>query len=97
MQYILLKGTKHGSTFWTIVRDFIKIPSKALVECQAPKPVLLPTGEMTHPYPWQPSIVETQILSIGPLLIVALPGEFTTMSGRRIRKAVAKAFLMSVV
>ncbi|CAH8869947.1 unnamed protein product [Trichobilharzia szidati] len=89
-EFDFVQGTKHGSTFWTIVRDFIKIPSKALVECQAPKPVLLPTGEMTHPYPWQPSIVETQILSIGPLLIVALPGEFTTMSGRRIRKAVAK-------
>ncbi|RTG81857.1 neutral ceramidase [Schistosoma bovis] len=47
--------------------------------------------KMNTPYPWQPSIVETQIVSIGSLLIVALPGEFTTMSGRRIREAVIEA------
>lgn len=48
---------------------------------------------MNTPYPWQPSIVETQIVSIGSLLIVALPGEFTTMSGRRIREAVIEVIL----
>jgi len=31
--------------------------------------------------------VETQILRIGQLLIAAVPGEFTTMAGRRLRDA----------
>ena len=42
---------------------------------------------MKHPLPWHPSIVETQIFRIGSLLIVGLPGEFTTMAGRRIIRA----------
>ncbi|CAH8666127.1 unnamed protein product [Schistosoma bovis] len=86
-----IQGITHGSLFWRIVRNFVKTPSEKLMKCQAPKPVLLATGEMNTPYPWQPSIVETQIVSIGSLLIVALPGEFTTMSGRRIREAVIEA------
>lgn len=43
---------------------------------------------MDFPYAWQPAIVPTQILRIGQLAIVAVPGEFTTMSGRRTRNAV---------
>ena len=32
--------------------------------------------------------MDTQILRIGQFVIVGVPGEFTTMSGRRLRKAV---------
>lgn len=35
------------------------------------------------PYEWYPNIVPTQLFQIGNVLIPALPGEFTTMSGRR--------------
>lgn len=35
--------------------------------------------------------MDTQILRIGQLAILAVPGEFTTMSGRRLREAVAGA------
>ena len=45
---------------------------------------------MNHPLPWHPSIVETQIFRIGPLVIAGLPGEFTTMAGRRLTRALAK-------
>jgi neutral ceramidase len=37
-------------------------------------------------YTWQPSIVPTQIFAIGDILMFGLPGEFTTMSGRRMRQ-----------
>lgn len=37
----------------------------------------------------QPSIVEIQILRAGQLVILCVPGEFTTMAGRRLREAVA--------
>ena len=37
---------------------------------------------MNFPYKWHPNVVDTQIIQVGNLLIAALPGEFTTMSGR---------------
>lgn len=43
---------------------------------------------MDFPYEWQPKVVSTQLAMIGNLAIAALPGEFTTMSGRRIKNAV---------
>lgn len=45
---------------------------------------------MDVPYPWAPKIVPLQILGVGQLVIIAVPGEFTTMSGRRLRNAVAQ-------
>ena len=45
-------------------------------------------GEINLPYQWQPSIVEIQILRAGQLVILCVPGELTTMAGRRLRKAV---------
>jgi hypothetical protein len=45
---------------------------------------------MSWPYMWQPNVVETQLLQIGQLVIATVPGEFTTMSGRRVRDAVLK-------
>jgi hypothetical protein len=34
------------------VRNLLKTPGKEQVECQAPKPILLDTGEMKEPYDW---------------------------------------------
>ncbi|XP_054715880.1 uncharacterized protein LOC129225311 [Uloborus diversus] len=84
------QGTKSPSLFWNLVRDLITAPSAEIQNCQEPKPILLATGEMSFPYQWQPLIVPTQILKIGQLAIVAVPAEFTTMSGRRTRNAVQK-------
>lgn len=36
----------------------------------------------------QPSIVEIQILRVGQFVILCVPGELTTMAGRRLREAV---------
>ncbi|KAG9510793.1 Neutral ceramidase, partial [Fragariocoptes setiger] len=84
------QGDRNTSPFWNMVRDFVRKPSPEESECHFPKPILLSTGEMSFPYAWQPSIVPTQIITIGQLAIVGLPGEFTTMSGRRVRNAVAE-------
>ena len=43
---------------------------------------------MDRPYAWQPTIIDVQMLKIGQLIILAVPGEFTTMAGRRIKDAV---------
>lgn len=82
------QGTTRATPFWNLVRDFMKRPSESLKNCQYPKPILFATGEMKFPYAWQPSILPTQIFKIGNALIAALPGEFTTMAGRRLRDAV---------
>ena len=37
---------------------------------------------------WEPDIVDTQLLKLGQLIIAAVPGEFTTMSGRRVRDSI---------
>ncbi|KAF3773215.1 Neutral ceramidase [Nymphaea thermarum] len=88
------QGDDQGNPFWKLVRDVLKTPSKEQISCQHPKPILLDTGEMTQPYAWAPSILPIQILRIGQLVILSVPGEFTTMAGRRLRNAV-KAVLIN--
>ena len=43
---------------------------------------------MTFPFDWQPRVVSTQLATIGNIAIACVPGEFTTMSGRRVRDIV---------
>ncbi|XP_063163499.1 putative neutral ceramidase C [Candoia aspera] len=87
------QGTLEGHPFWDAVRDALLVqPSDELVECHKPKPVLIPTGELTKPYPWHPETIDVQMVTIGSAAIVALPGEFTTMAGRRVREAVKEEF-----
>ncbi|KAJ6486736.1 Neutral/alkaline nonlysosomal ceramidase [Mycena sanguinolenta] len=75
--------------FWDIVKSFITpIPSAAQVECQAPKPILLNTGYAEQPYPWSPNTVNIQMFKIGNFVIAVIPGELTTMAGRRLRNAI---------
>lgn len=88
----------HGTPLWTLATKLIgKIvcktePPQSYFDCHKPKPVLLPTGYMDIPYAWHPSVVDVQLLRVGQLVIAAVPGEFTTMAGRRLKDAVkAKA------
>ncbi|WP_348549653.1 neutral/alkaline non-lysosomal ceramidase N-terminal domain-containing protein [Psychrobacter sp. KFRI-CH2-11] len=53
-------------------------------DCQAEKQVLLPTGK----WGWINTEQPVQLMRIGNIAIVAIPGEPTTMAGRRIRAAV---------
>jgi len=41
---------------------------------------------MDIPRGWHPSIVDIQILRLGQFLIAAVPGEYSTMAGRRLRE-----------
>ncbi|KAJ9694880.1 hypothetical protein PVL29_010381 [Vitis rotundifolia] len=82
------QGDNKGNVFWSFVRNLLKTPNKEQIECHLPKPILLDTGEMKDPYDWAPSILPVQILRIGQLVILSVPGEFTTMAGRRLRDAV---------
>ncbi|NXL89184.1 ASAH2 ceramidase, partial [Alectura lathami] len=87
------QGSVEGDPFWDEIRDqLLGEPSNETKACHEPKPILFSTGEMTRPHPWHPDIVDVQIATIGSLAIVAVPGEFTTMSGRRLREAVKSEF-----
>jgi neutral ceramidase len=57
--------------------------------CQENKPIVRRTGSQV-PLGTR-RFVPIQLLKIGPVVLVAMPGEFTTMSGRRIRRSVQKA------
>lgn len=85
--------TDHHNPFWDVVKAFIKNPGKEQIECQAPKAILLDIGEIHKPYDWGPSIVEVQILRVGRLFILIVPGEFTTMAGRRLKRNVSDAIV----
>ncbi|RWS16014.1 neutral ceramidase-like protein [Dinothrombium tinctorium] len=86
------QGATKSTPVWNIVRNFLKRPTPEMEKCHHPKPILVATGIMKRPYDWQPQIVPTQIVQIGNIVIVALPGEFTTMAGRRIRETVEAEF-----
>lgn len=93
-QFDFTQSTTQSTPFWNFVRDFIATPSKEAIKCHHPKPILLPVGEMNFPYPWVTTIVPTQVLKVGQLYILGAPGEFTTMSGRRLRATVEKVVRM---
>lgn len=71
------QGTLTDNPLWNTVRNFLAHPTPEDIQCQAPKPILLATGRVTFPYSWQPKVVPTQLLQIGDVVIVALPGDLT--------------------
>ena len=79
-----------SNKFWNIVSGFLSKPSDEEKECHSPKPILLNVGDVAFPYPWDPSIVPISIFKVGQLIILNVPAEFTTMAGRRLRKAITK-------
>ena len=46
-----------------------------------------PQGYAHTPYDWSPSTVNIQLLRVGQLVMIIMPGELTTMAGRRLRWA----------
>ncbi|KAF9558125.1 ceramidase [Agrocybe pediades] len=75
--------------FWELVKGAITpLPSAAQKACQDPKPILLNTGFAHTPYEWAPNSVNIQMLRVGNFVMLIMPGELTTMAGRRIREAI---------
>uniref|UniRef100_A0A8C9JY56 Neutral ceramidase n=1 Tax=Panthera tigris altaica TaxID=74533 RepID=A0A8C9JY56_PANTA len=71
------QGTTVGDPFWDTLRDqLLGKPSEEIKRCHKPKPILLHTGELTKPHPWHPDIVDVQMITVGSLAIIAIPGEF---------------------
>jgi len=85
------EGTLVSNPFIDIVTSIVAIPSTELKTLQYPKPILLSTGT-TIPRPWTTSVLPIQIFRIGKLLILGVPAEFTTMSGRRLRQTIKDVY-----
>ncbi|CAF1687883.1 unnamed protein product, partial [Adineta ricciae] len=82
--------------FWQFVSAFLAKPTPEQIKCQAPKPILLDVG-LIKPIEWVPFVLPQQIFQIGQLYIIGLPGEFTTMSGRRLKATVKQALINAVI
>jgi len=61
--------------------------------CHAPKPILLYTGGISLPSRWSANILPLQLVRLGELYIIAVPSEFTTMAGRRLKDTVTSILL----
>lgn len=81
-------NTTTANPYWNLLGSFIFPPDLAEIKCQKPKPILLNVGRFDIPSQWVGDILPLQIARIGDLVIVAVPGEFSTMSGRRLRNTV---------
>ncbi|XP_058058756.1 neutral ceramidase-like [Anopheles bellator] len=76
------------TAFWNTARDILGQPTAEDKRCQAPKPILIASGRTKFSYEAQPKIVPTQVLQVGDFIMAAVPAEFTTMAGRRLRAAI---------
>lgn len=64
-------------------------PSPELIHCQGNKEIAVVMGT-GKPDPWSPEVLPLQVVKLGQLALVAVPGEFTIASGRRIRQTAAQ-------
>lgn len=86
------QGDTSGNPMWDAVTNFLSPPTADDIACHSPKPILLMPGGASRPYQWVPRILPTQIFTIGDAVLVSLPGEFTTMAGRRVRSLIQTNF-----
>ena len=60
--------------------------SKKFIAGHKPKPIVFAPGLLEHPI--LPSILPIQILKIGNLVVAGIPGELSTMAGRRLKQTI---------
>jgi neutral ceramidase len=81
------EGTVETNPLLNLITQVITPPTQADIACHAPKPIILQQSAF-KPYPWSPEVLPASILRIGQFALLAVPGEFTVMSGRRLRETV---------
>jgi neutral ceramidase len=64
--------------------------SEKVRDSQAPKGILLPGGFLNKLLPVVAQRVPVQLLRLGPLYLIAIPGEVTITAGLRLRRTVAE-------
>jgi neutral ceramidase len=96
-----LAGTDEGRGFggfrpgrnpgWDVPSRLAYALSPRLRDGQAPKTLIVPGGLVNRMVPIVQERVPVQLIRIGPLYLVGVPGEVTIVSGLRLRRAVADA------
>ncbi|XP_050561730.1 neutral ceramidase-like [Spodoptera frugiperda] len=86
----ITQGTLEPMPILGFVASLIGAATDEDKECHHPKPILLATGRANFPIPWHPHIISASVVWLGSFAILGVPGEPTTMAGRRMRAAVGK-------
>ena len=84
------QGQLESDPFINFLRNIVARPTRTMKICQQPKPILLAVGR--NKPAWVPHNMPIQIFKIGHLVIAGVPGEFTSMSGRRLKKVLQETF-----
>ncbi|MGH3310761.1 MAG: neutral/alkaline ceramidase, partial [Streptomyces sp.] len=84
-------GFEEGENpLWDTISDSVLYEaSPELRAAQAPKGIFAPVGEMNRVYPWVQEQVPVQLLRIGRLYLIGVPGEVTIGAGLLLRRTVA--------
>src|SRR5690606_8890176 len=83
---IVKEGKDGGNPVVGVIAKALYTTSPALKACQAPKEILLPVGALDLVQQKLP----VQLVRIGDLYLIGMPGEVTVVSGLRLRRAVAE-------
>ncbi|MER5890290.1 neutral/alkaline ceramidase [Streptomyces sp. NPDC001941] len=82
--------TEGENPFWdAISNSVIYTVSPELKAAQAPKDVFVPVGAMNALMPWVQERVPVQLVRLGGLYLIGIPGEVTIGAGLRLRRTVA--------
>jgi neutral ceramidase len=87
------QGANSSNPFWDVLSHFLSIPTEEQTKCHSPKPILLNTGLLSRPYDWDPSVLPISIFRVDRFFLLNVPAAFTTMAGRRLRKAVQEVLI----
>jgi neutral ceramidase len=90
-----IEGSNATNTneYWNwIAAHILAKPSKEVMACQFPKPILLYLQGIKFPCQWCANVLPLQLYQWGNFVMIGAPGEFTTMAGRRLRDTVKQAF-----
>ncbi|GBP78312.1 Neutral ceramidase [Eumeta japonica] len=88
----ITQGTVTGNPLLDNITNIVGAPTAEDEACHAPKPILLATGRSTFPLEWHPTVVSASVVWLGGVAVAGVPGEPTTMAGRR-AKDVLRAVL----
>ena len=76
--------------FWDFLSDtLLYTVSPELRAAHAPKDVFVPIGAMNELFPWVPERFPIQLVRVGQLHLLGVPGEVTIGAGLRLRRTVA--------
>ncbi|XP_038214636.1 neutral ceramidase-like [Zerene cesonia] len=84
----ITQGTVNNNPLLDLITDIVARPTAEDIECHAPKPILLATGRANFPLPWHPHRVSISLIWLGNLAIAGIPGEPSTMAGRRVKDVI---------